>query len=252
MSVRSLFANIVCGFIPNHKTRSRVRVVLNNPSVHKYVRMVRGWADKNCGGVRKLKLDFGVGCHNLVVMLNDEYVFKIPLLNRENPGPREKRIVDAMRTVSPIYFPEMEIMNWDGVLVRRYEFIHGKLLCDFDAKYIVANRAKIAHQLAKFMYEIGRVDFAEIRDLKPDATAKPDYMYGWFHNDIGQNFLMDDDLNIVGFIDAEKAAFCDFRTSLTAAEHFWDKHGYHGLMVDLLAEYSKLYYSKPSRKKSSN
>ena len=92
--------------------------------------MVRGWADKNCGGVRKLKLDFGVGCHNMVVMLNDEHVFKIPLLKRENPGPREKRIVDAMRTVSPIYFPEMEIMNWDGVLVRRYEFIHGKLLCD--------------------------------------------------------------------------------------------------------------------------
>lgn len=248
MSVRSLFANIVCGFIPNHKIRSRVRVVLNNPSIHKYVRMVRNWADQNCGGVHKLKLDFGVGCHNLVVLLNDEHVFKIPLLNRENPGPREKRIVDAMRTVSPIYFPEMEIMNWDGVLVRRYEFIRGKLLCDFDSKYITKNRSKIAKQLAKFMYEIGRVDFDEIRDLKPTPDAVPGFMYGWFHNDIGQNFLMDDYLNIVGFIDSEKAAFCDFRTSLSMAEHFWNKNGYSGLMVELLVEYSKLYYSKRPHK----
>jgi hypothetical protein len=76
----------------------------------------------------------------------------------------------------------------------------------------------------------------------PDA--QPDYLYGWFHNDIGQNFIMDDDLNIVGFIDAEKAAFCDFRKSLYTASHFWDKQGYQSLMVDLLAEYSRLYYGR--------
>lgn len=250
MSVRSLFANIVCGFIPNHKSRSRVRVVLNNPSVHKYVRMVRAWADENCGGVRKLKLEFGVGCHNLVVLLNDEHVFKIPLIKRADLARREMRIVNAMRSVSPIRLPEMEIMEWDGVLVRRYEFIPGKLLCDFDAKYIVANRNKIARQLAEFMYEIGRIDFEEIRDLKPDPDVAPDFMYGWFHNDIGQNFLMDDDLNIIGFIDSEKAAFCDYRTSLSAAAHFWAKNKYDGLMVELLTEYAKLYYFKPTRKKS--
>ncbi|MBR6685746.1 MAG: hypothetical protein IKL37_05830 [Alphaproteobacteria bacterium] len=243
MGFRRTFANIVCGFIPNRKARSRIRVVLNNPSIHSYVRFVKDWAKKNCGGVRKLSLEFGVGCHNLVVLLNDEHVFKFPLVNRPNPGPREMRITDALRSVSPIHFPEMEIIEWNGILVRRYEFIHGKLLCDFDASYINANREKLVQQLAQFMYTVGRADPAEIRDLKPSPDSVPGFMYGWFHNDIGQNFIMDDELNIVGFIDSEKAAFCDFRKSLYSASHFWDKNGYQSLMVDLIAAYSQLYYS---------
>ena len=243
MGIRRTLANIICGFIPNKKSRSRARVVLNNPSIHSYVRFVKDWAKRNCGGVRKISLEFGVGCHNLVVLLNDEHVFKFPLVNRPNPGPREKRITDALRPISPIHFPHMEIIEWNGMLVRRYEFIHGKLLCDFTPAQINKHREKLVHQLANFMYTVGRADPSDIRDLKPSPDAQPDYLYGWFHNDIGQNFIMDDDLNIVGFIDAEKAAFCDFRKSLYTASHFWDKQGYNSLMVDLLAEYSRLYYA---------
>lgn len=243
MGLKRTLINIVCGLIPGHKARSHTRVVLNNPKmVHDYVEFVRDWANKNCGGVKKLSLEFGVGCHNLVVLLNNEHVFKFSLVNRPSRGPREKRITDALRAASPIHLPEMEVFEWRGTIVRRYEFIHGKLISEFDPKYINQNTEKLAKQLANFMYCVGRADPDEIRDLKPTPDAAPGYLYGWFHNDLGNNFIMDDELNIVGFIDNEKAEFCNFQDGLSLTAHFWDKHGIRGLMVATLAEYSKLYY----------
>ena len=243
MGLKKTLINIVCGLVPGRQTRSRVRVVLNNPKqVHEYVDFVREWANKNCGGVHKMSLEFGVGCHNLVVLLNDQHAFKFSLVNRPSRGPREKRITDALRTISPIHLPEMETFEWNNTIVRRYEFIHGKLISEFDPKFINQNREKIAKQLANCMFAVGRADPEAIRDLKPTKNAKPDYLYGWFHNDLGNNFIMDDDLNIVAFIDNEKAEFCDFKEGLSLTSHFWDKLGIRGLMVATLAEYSKLYY----------
>ena len=108
----------------------------------------------------------------------------------------------------------------------------------------MSHRKKIASQLAQFMFEIGRTDPASIREFKKQKNAKPGYMYGWFHNDIGQNFLMDDELNIIGFIDWDAVDFCDFKPSMYMAERFWNKNGYRGLMTDVLYEYSKIYYQK--------
>lgn len=249
MALRHIFSNIICGFIPNKKTRSKVRVILNNPSIYKYVKYVRRWADKNCGGVKKLSVEFGVGCHNLVVLLNDEHVFKFFLIpGRESRAYHESRVVTAFKNITPIRFPEMELIKYNNSIVRRYEYIPGKMLTDFSPVYINKNKTKIAQQLANFLYVIGNSDPSELSDLKPVSDANPDYLYGWFHNDIGNNFMLDDDLNIVGFIDCEKMAFCDFKESLTGAEHFWDKNGIRGLMIEILSEYTKLYYAKKRRK----
>ncbi len=243
MSLRRLISNVICGFIPNKKMRSKVRVVLNNPSIKKYIKLVRRWADKNCGGVRKLSIEFGVGCHNLVVLLNDMHVFKFFLVpGRESRAYHEVRVLDTFRKITPIRFPEIELIKYAGTVVRRYEYIPGKLLTDFSPDKINQHREKIAKQLANFLYVIGCSDPVELRDLKPAPDARPGYLYGWFHNDIGNNFMLDDDFNIVGFIDCEKMAFCDFKESLSGASHFWDKNGIRGLMISVLAEYANLYY----------
>lgn len=248
MSIRRIVSNIICGFVPSKKLRSKLRVVLNNPSIYKHLNYVRRWADENCGGVQKLRMEFGVGCHNLVVILNDAYVFKFFLIpGRESRAYHEERVVKALRNISPIKLPEMELIKYEDTVLRRYEFVPGKMLTDFAPEYICKHRTKIAKQLANFLYVVGCSDPDEIRDLKPTPDAKPGYLYGWFHNDIGNNFMLDDDLNIVGFIDCERADFCDFYTSLIYSEHFWEKKGYRGLMIELLAEYSKLYYSNKSK-----
>ena len=243
MGLSRPLANVICAFVPTKRLRSRVRIFLMYPVAFSYVRFVRRWAAENCGGVKRLSIAFGVGCRNLIVLLNDTYAFKFLLVKRENPALREYQIVNALRRVSPLISPKMEIIRWGDVLVRKYDFVHGKLLCDFTPSQISAAQPKIAKQLAEFMYKIGRADPAAIRQFKPNPSASPDFMYGWFHNDIGNNCMLDSDMNIVGFIDSDKTAFCDFRISLPNAAHHWDKHGFKGLMVNVLYEYSKLYFA---------
>ena len=244
MRIRRFFVSILCAFIPWEKLRRRVRVLLNNPTIHTYVKFVRKWANANCGGVKKLKINFGVGCRNLVVNLNDAHIFKFPLSGNGAVAVRETCICNALRSVCPIYMPAMELIRWRGMIVRRYEYIDGKLLCDFPVSRIIENRDRIARQLAEFIYFIGCADPESIREYKPVPDATPGFLYGWFHNDIGQNFLMDDDFNIVGFIDWEGASFCDFRITMRGVESFWNRNGYRGLMTDVLSYYSRLFYSE--------
>ncbi|MDW2994839.1 MAG: hypothetical protein R8N24_02330 [Alphaproteobacteria bacterium] len=243
MNLRRFFANMISGLIPNKKLRSKVRVVLRYPSTKEYIKWVRDWAKKNDGGVQKMSIAFGVGCKNLIVILNEKNVFKFSLVNDGSAqAMREMRITQAFQDITPIPMPKMELIQWRGITIRRQEFFGGKLIGDFEPGYVLAHREHIARQLANFLYVIGQSDPDEIKDLKPVKTAKPDYLYGWFHNDIGQNFMMDDDLNITGFIDWENTAFCDFKHTLYGAERHWDKNGYRGLMIDVMAEYSKLYH----------
>ena len=250
MKFRRLFADIVCGFIPSKQARSKVRTILRYPSSRGYIKWVRNWAKKNAGGVKKLKVAFGVGCKNLVVILNDEHVFKFALTtNGAAAAIREKRIMDAFRKITPIPMPEMELIDWRGITIRRQDFMKGKLLGDFEPSYVLKNRTKIATQLANFLHVIGTADPKEIADLKPKNAKKSGYLYGWFHNDIGQNFMMDDQLNIIGFIDWENTEFCDWKTTLYGAERHWDKNGYRGLMVDVMSEYSKMFYAGSKKAK---
>ncbi len=242
-ALRKFLANIVCGFIPGDKARRSVRVMLNNPCARKYIKFVQNWADTNCGGAKKISINFGIGCQNLIVILNNAHVFKFSLTTNSGDYRRELSICNTLRKHTSFKIPEMEIINWNGTTIRRYEFISGKLLCDFPPGFIMSHRKKLASQLAQFMFEIGRVDPTAIREFKKTKNAKPDYLYGWFHNDIGQNFLMDNDLNIIGFIDWDAVDFCDFKPSMYMAERFWNKNGYRGLMTDVLYEYSKLYYA---------
>ena len=245
MNIRRFCANLVCGFIPNKKLRSKVRVMLRYPSSRAYIKWARNWANKNDGGVKKMSIAFGVGCKNLIVIVNDKNVFKFSLTDDGHAQAiREMRITDTFKKITPIRMPEMELIEWRGITIRRQEFFSGKLIGDFEPSYVLAHREKIAKQMANFLHVVGTSDPVAVRDLKPTKTAKPGYLYGWFHNDIGQNFMMDDELNITGFIDWENMEFCDWKPTLYAAERHWDKNGYKGLMVDVMAEYSKLYHEK--------
>ena len=51
-------------------------------------------------------------------------------------------------------------------------------------------------------------------------------------------------MNITAFIDWEGAAFTDFRGALYLAEHHWDKLGCRGFGVELMAAYSRLWFSE--------
>lgn len=238
--MRHFLSNIIAGVIWKKSLRDKVRTMIRFPQTHIYTRYVR----RLSGGQKcKIKTVVGYGCKNWIVILNNERVFKFPLLNNGRAiAMREQRIVEAFAKISPIKIPAMKILKYEGVYVREYEFASGKLLTDVSPKIIMHNSVHIAKQLANFLYTIGKSDPRALRDLKPDAAVKPGYLYGWFQGDIWQNFMLDEKtLNITYFLDWEGTNFEDFRTALRVASHNWDKFGYKGIIVDVMAEYSKLY-----------
>ncbi len=243
--MRHFLSNIICGFIIKKSVRDRVRTQIRFPQTREYVRFIRDEYAKNMKQ-RKIRTTVGYGCKNFIVILNDKYVFKFPLLSDgKEVAEREKRIVDAFYDISPIKIPRMSIIQYKNITVRQYEFAQGALLTDVAPGIIAKHRKHIAKQIANFLYVIGKSDPKEIRDLKPTPNAKPGFMYGWFQDDIWQNFMLDTKtFDITFFIDWEAAKFADFMPSLYVSSHNWDKFGYRGIIVDVLAEYAKLYFQK--------
>ena len=132
-------------------------------------------------------------------------------------------------------------------MIRKYEYANGTLLSDVSPELVCLHRQQIAKQIAKMLYVIGKSDPKEIRDLKPFPNDKPGYLYGWFQGDIWQNFMLDDKFNITFFIDWEDTAFQSFLPAMYVASRTWEKRGYRYLGIDVLSEYSKLYFQKTSK-----
>ena len=232
--MKKLFVNILCGCVPDKQKRKALRAGLNNNAlIHKYTEFVKSFSDQK---KPKITYSYGFRCANFVVTLDDKYVFKFPFTNDGyDIATREKRITDALRPISPIKIPEMEIIDFNGVAVRKYEFIHGIGFHHLDKKTQNAYADKIAKQLAQFLYVVGMADPVKIRDLKPNKSIKPSIMYGWNQNDLWDNFLLDPKtFDIVGAIDWEDAAFCDFYVCFTGGT------GNTTIRTALLREYTKL------------
>ena len=238
--IRRFFTNVICGCIYNRDTRRRVRVILNSPMADS-LRFIR----KNTGlHLRRIKTFVGYRALNLLVSVNDKYIFKFPL-RRSNSNAlalREQRIVSALAPLSPIYMPPVMVYDNHGVLVRRYEYVHGTQLRQMPVDIAMANIDTLAHQIANFMYEIGRADPDQIRDLKPNPDAKPGYLYGWTQGDICDNFIVDmNTMRIIAFIDWEDCEFRDFSKIFDG-----DKATPHReLMAAVRAEYDRLYHAAP-------
>lgn len=230
--INRFFTNIICGCIYNKETRRHVRVLLNS-SVLSDLRFIR----KNIKRpLRKIRTFVGYQARNLLISVNDEYIFKFPLRrnNSRELAIHEKRIVDALTPVSPIYIPPVEIFEHRGKLVRKYRFIHGAGIRQIPPETLDKNLNNLATQIAQFMYVIGASDPDSIRDLKPTPDAKPGYMYGWTQGDIYDNFIVDiKTMKIIAFIDWEDCEFRDFSNLFTTDRH--------NLMHLVKQEYDKLY-----------
>ena len=242
--MRHLISNIICGFIWSKRLRDKVRTRIRFPQTRDYVRYVRKFA-RNMEQ-RKIRTLVGYGCKNFIVILNNKHVFKFPLLtDGKDVSIREKRIVDAFYGISPIKIPLLKVIPYKNIYIRKYEFAKGTLLTDVSPKVIAEHSEHIAKQIAKFLYVIGKQDPVEIRDLKPNQSDKPGFLYGWCQDDIWQNFMLDTKtFDITFFIDWENTKFTDFRPSLYVSSHNWDKFGYRSIMINVIAEYAKLYFKK--------
>ena len=234
--IRRFFTNIICGCIYNKDARKRVRVMLNSP-MSSYIRFIRRDID---APIKKIKTFTGYQARNLLISVNDEYIYKFPLRrnNSDELTIRESRIVGALSPVSPIYIPPVTVLRHRGVLVRRYPFIHGVRLREIPTDIALKNVNKLAPQIAQFLHSVATSNPSEISDLKPAPDDMPGYQYGWFHGDIGDNFFIDiNTMQIIAFIDWEDCYFGDFSATFTGDRRSPNRE----LMRAAKREYDKLY-----------
>ncbi|MDE5616014.1 MAG: hypothetical protein K2I81_04260, partial [Alphaproteobacteria bacterium] len=189
--------------------RKKLRVVLNSPMLE-YFRFIR--ADTGLK-MPRLRTFVGYQARSLIIGVNNRWVYKFPLRrdNYRELAMREQRIIKALSPISSIPVPGVKLIEYKGMLVRKYDFITGATLRSAPRDLIMKNLQPLAASVAQFLYGLARVDPAEIRDLKPSPDARPGYMYGWCQGDVCDNFMIDlKTMKIKAFIDWEDARFCDF------------------------------------------
>ena len=231
--MNKFLVKLFCRFIPNRTTRNCVRFLLNNRA---YVRKCIAFV-KQQGNFHDIKKIIGHGSRNLVVTADKKYVFKFPGTgNGYEKSLHEQRVTNVFRAISPIKIPDMKIMDFDGIAVRRYSYVDGINLEHFPPKKVPQDvESKIAKQLAGFLYAIGQSNPKELRDLKPNPNDKPSILYGWCQNDIKYNFIMDPKtFDIIAIIDWEETGFNDFCSLFT-----YEKD-YRSVMTAVLREYLNL------------
>ena len=197
----------------------------------------------------KVKTYLGHCCKNLVVVLNESIAYKFPLTEKKyHDAIKEKMFMDAFRKVSPVPLAQPEVLQYHGTDVLKYQFIKGKVITELSPKQTVAHAAKIGWQLGDFIYAIGMSDPRELKKLKPTQNAKPEFMFGWCHNDIGANFILNPDtMEIVGFIDWATARFCDFKPDFVRALRHLDHRGHGAVLIQAMMRYIDLYNSQEKK-----
>ncbi len=231
--MKKFLINVLCAFVPGRHNRGGLRVRLNHP-IRKWTRFAKSFSAQKHP---RVKYTYGYRCVNFVVNVDDKYVFKFPLAgDGKKVAIREKRITDALRPISPIKIPDMDILDYNGMAVRRYECVNGVGFHSLSRKTQDAIADKVARQLAQFLYVVGKSNPVAIRDLKSKKTERPSIMHGWNQNDFWDNFIMNPKtFDVIAAIDWEEAGFNDFYACFT--------HGTKNRRAKdaLLREYLKLY-----------
>ena len=206
--IRHFIAHVICGMIPGQATRRRVRAILKS-NWRECIQIIENDIGYRPRNIRRL---VGHRGRYLVVTVDDKYVYKFPIRNRNycEMCMREKKITDAWRYVSLLHIPQMNVINHICTYVRRYEFIRGAQMPDVSPNEIREHIDVLAPQIAQFIYDIAASNPGQIASMR-DITAEPGFMRGWFHNDICDNFIFDRrTYKIIAIIDWEDARFMDF------------------------------------------
>ena len=236
--IRHFLTNMVCGLIYNKTTRKRVRAALNSPLLPLLIFIKKDAKIKH----PKFKIITGFRGRNLLISVNDKYIYKYPTQKcnfAPNIETREFDITSELSKISPIYIPVPTLLKFNDKILRRYDVVHGISLRELIKNEQIYEKYKkyLAHQVAYFLYTIAKCDPKSIQKYKDKANDKPGFFYGWHHCDILDNFMIDEKtFYVTSFIDWEEVAFGDFSAMLN------DKNPIlNDFMRAVGDEYTKIY-----------
>ncbi len=230
--------NMICGMIYNRQTRKRVRAALNSPLIELLAFI------KKDSGIKhpKYKIITGFRGRNLLVQVNDKYIYKYPTQKcnfAPNIEVRERDITSGLAKISPVFIPVPTLLNFQDKIVRRYDVVRGISLRQLIERGSVYDMHKqdLAHQIANFLYVIAKSDPVNIRCYKDKPDDVPGFMYGWHHCDLLDNFMIDEKtFRVTSFIDWEEVGFGDF------SEMLYDKNPILNDFMRVVGdEYTKIY-----------
>lgn len=239
MRIKPVLINFICMFILNKQKRNLLRTKLKFDTkwcrdfVYDYM------GTKNL----KLKSYVGHGCKNVIIVVDKKTCFKFPIDKKANYNPeKEKLIIDYFSTIVKFKLPKIEIIKHNGMYIKKYDFIDGVSIDDANRKLVKANISKIAAQITDFLFTLSTANPSVLKKFIPAHSKKPGFLYGWGHNDIGGNFILNPKtMDIIGFIDWESAAYGDLMPDIIIATRHWDRRGYDSLGVEIMQQYAKKY-----------
>lgn len=234
-------------FVLNKRHRERLRIQLKYDK-RKCLNFVYNYM-----GTRHLKKKyyFGYGCKNLIIVVNDKTCFKFPFHKEQAQlWEKEKAIVDSFSSILHVKMPKIQIIKQGDMCVKKYDFIDGVTIDCADRELVKKNVWKIANQLVDFIFAMADSNPSKLKSFVPKHSKKPGFLYGWGHNDIGGNFILNPKtMDIIGFIDWENAGYGDIMPDLAQAIRYWNKMGYTQLGIEVIRKYTDKYIKHISSKK---
>lgn len=228
-----------CGLIPNRRLRNWIRTKKLFDWYNKYKALKKQFPELNFRHTKMIK-----GGWNIGFIVDKKYVFKIrKFFDASIPTEkimREKRITDAFQDISPLKIPKIEIVNADGYLFYKYNFINGKNLNTYSQKIIEQHAWEWGKQLAEFINAVHNARPKEIEDLRKGVIGD-----GWNHNDICNNIIVDKKtMKIVGLIDWEYSGWGKLETEFNNTAAYSKKIRNSGLQIAIMSYYKVLSNKK--------
>lgn len=226
--------DFLCRFIPVRRWRLYMRRVKLFDWYRKYNALKRSFPNLDFYDVKMIKEEWSIG-----FIVEGKFVFKVgKTLDTKVPTNeliREKRITDALGSVTPVRISCIRVIQAGEYLFYRYPFIPGKNLNAFPIDKITENREKLAQQIAKFIYKTHNAKPIEINDLKAGDGD------GWNHNALCNGVIIDPEtMEISGIVGWEHAGWGTLETEFTNAVALSDILRESGLGAAIRDEYAHI------------
>ncbi len=230
--ISNLISCFIYGTENRRLWRGRVNIILFYPSIRRFIRQKYGEKIKSIKFIRQRTLN------RMVCLVNDKYYVKIfrnvSVEQLKNFEFLNNYVSERMKVKVPYVVADYKIPMY------ACESVPGKLITDFDKKYVLENDQKVLKQIHSIIRQLQRIKVDDIPNkerfldsmqlrTKEEPCRHPKQVLA--HFDLNElNFLFDDDLNICAVIDWDTLSIANNpATDTTIFLKYWNAYKRRGV-----------------------